>query len=474
MSSSLPFDFSYRLLIVCLIAAGSCSTRSIIGQQTGQGGATGLGGTTGAGGTTGTGGGDGGTTGTGGGEGGTTGMGGQETGGVTGAGGSNQGSGGGSCPASVGASGSGLSFAPPVDYLTYAGSFLVALGDLNGDGKPDLVVANYSSPPSMGGSGGAGGSGTGGYATGGTGTPAPSTVSVFLSSTGGYAAPQFYTLSGTGTPGSIVAGDLNGDGKADVAVTNRLGVSVFFNDGTGALLAPVSFATGNGPSWVALGDLNGDGKADLAVADAGGSVGNDDVAVLINTGGGTFVAANYPVGATPVELAMADLNGDGNADLAVANGVNVSVLLNNGNGTFGAPVSYGSGTDPFSVAAGDLNGDGKIDLVAGRSGGGASVLLNVGNGTFAAAINYNYTYNSSGPLAIGDLNGDGRPDLAGTIYGCGVTVAVNQGSGVFGAPSYLPPAYPLSVTVGDLNGDGKLDTIVPYGDGVAVLLNTTP
>ena len=88
-------------------------------------------------------------------------------------------------------------------------------------------------------------------------------------------------------------------------------------------------------------------------------------AVLLNMGGGTFVAANYPAGASPVSVAMADLNGDGKADLAVASGTGVSVLLNNGNGTFGAPASYGSGTNPVSVAAGDLNGDGKIDLAVG-------------------------------------------------------------------------------------------------------------
>src|SRR5581483_6742235 len=165
---------------------------------------------------------------------------------------------------------------------------------------------------------------------------------------------------------SIVAGDLNGDGKADLAVVNDQGVSVLFNDGSGTLLSPVSFATGTAPDTVALGDLNGDGKADLAVANRGTWDGSQwsggDVGVLLNMGGGTFVAANYPAGVSPVSVAMADLNGDGKADLAVASGTGVSVLLNNGNGTFGAPASYGSGTNPGSVAAGDLNGDGKIDL----------------------------------------------------------------------------------------------------------------
>jgi FG-GAP-like repeat len=484
MSSSLPRCFLSGLTFVFLMAAGSCGTRSIIGQQTGQGGGAGganYGGAPGVGGTAGPG--------TGGQvipeTGGTSGQGGSG-GNVTGTGGSTVLDGGGSCPASAGSSGSSLSFGAAVQYLTHAGSFLVALGDLNGDGKPDLAVLNYLVPPSTGGAGGAGGaggSGTGGSGTGGSPGTSPGSMSVFLSSTGGYGPPQFYDV-GT-NPQSIVAGDLNGDGKADLAVAIGDGVSVFFNDGSGALLSPVSFATGTGAVWVALGDLNGDGKADLAVANQGAFNGSEmvggDVAVLLNMGGGTFVAANYPAGASPLSVAMADLNGDGKADLAVASGTGVSVLLNNGNGTFGAPAGYGSGTSPFSVAAGDLNGDGKIDLAVGGLDH-ASVLLNLGNGTFAAAVNYSYawtSFNGSGLVVIGDLNGDGRPDLAGTARAdpcSAVVVLPNQGNGVFGAPAYVPASnfIPNSVTLGDLNGDGKLDLVVPNRDGVAVLLNTTP
>ncbi len=474
MNPSSPRSLLSGLTFVLLIAAGSCGTHSVIGQQTGQGGTSGPG-TGGASGS---------------GAGGLTNPG--DTGGTPGTGGLFSGDGGspavdggGRCPASAGSSGSGLSFSAAVEYFTHAGSTLVALADLNGDGKPDLAVADYMSHSNAGGAGGsgAGGSGTGGSGTGGSPGTSPGSVSVFLSSTAGYGPPQYYNLNTA--PLSIVTGDLNGDGKADVAIVNAQGVSVLFNDGSGALLSPVSFATGTGPSGVALGDLNGDGKADLAVANQGTSNGGGDVAVLLNMGGGTFVAANYPAGASPTAVAIADLNGDGKADLALASGTGVSVLLNSGGGAFGSPASYGSGTNPYAIAAGDLNADGKLDLAVG-SNAGASVLLNIGAGAFAAAVNYNYTapYSAAGPMVIGDLNGDGRPDLAASTRSddcTAVAVLLNQGSGVFGASSYVFAAAPSSssfnfgsLTSGDLDGDGKLDLVVPNGDGVAVVLNTTP
>jgi hypothetical protein len=506
-----------RLILIFAIGVGGCGSNSVIGHQTGLGGnagtgpgghngfggaggrggiaglggTSGLGGATGAGGTNGLGGitGAAGTNGLGGitgaagtnGLGGTTGAAGTNgLGGTTGLGGNGE-----ICPVGSGApADAGVAFPTAVEYPTNRSSFLVALGDLNGDGKLDLAVANYKAQD-QGSAGGGNGSGNGAGGAGG-GPPDPGSVGVFLSGAGaGFAAPQFYMPDTM--PSSLAVGDLNGDGKADLAVANNRNVSVLFNTGSGAFSTPVSFSVGSTPSWVAIGDLNGDGKADLAVANQGDNNGSGvmggDVAVLLNMGSGTFVAYNYPAGTSPVALAIGDLNGDGKPDLAVASGAAVSVLLNNGSGGFAAAASYGTGTRPSSVAIGDLNGDGKPDLaVTNLNVSGASVLLNVGNGTFAAAVDYGYSSDSGsylGTVAIGDLNGDGKPDLvaAAPASPCGtLAVWLNLGNGSFGSPFNLTvgqdPAS--SVVLGDLNGDGKPDLIVPNGVGVGVLLNAHP
>jgi len=189
---------------------------------------------------------------------------------------------------------------------------------------------------------------------------------------------------------------------------------------------------------VAIGDLNGDGKPDLAVAnESGGSV-----SVLLGNGDGTFGAkSDYGAGSLPSSVAIGDLNGDGKPDLAVANESDgtVSVLLGNGNGTFGAKSDYATGRNPYSVAIGDLNGDGKPDLaVANFLPNTVSVLLGNGDGTFGAKSGYG-TGNGPFSVAIGDLNGDGKPDLAVANYISNtVSVLVNAG-GVLGIEPSAPP-----------------------------------
>jgi len=153
--------------------------------------------------------------------------------------------------------------------------------------------------------------------------------------------------------------------------------------------APLSFDVGASPVAVAVADLNHDGKADLAVANNG----SDTVSVLLGNGDGTFQAAvDYPTGTTPNGVAVADLNGDGIPDLAVANigSQSVSVLLGNGDGTYKAAVDYPASGPLYAVAVGDFNSDGIPDLAVANAGtgyvlsGSVSILLGNGDGTWQA------------------------------------------------------------------------------------------
>jgi hypothetical protein len=210
------------------------------------------------------------------------------------------------------------------------------------------------------------------------------TVSVLLNrGDGSFQAERDY---GTGdSTVSVAIGDLNGDNKPDLATANdnTNSVSVLLNSGDGSFQAAHNYGTGAGfgaaPVSVAIGDLNGDGKPDLATANEGAGT----VSVLLNSGDGSFQAhRNYATGYLPdfsEAVAIGDLNGDGKPDLATANGYfsnTVSVLANRGDGRFEARLVYATGRDPEAVAIGDLNGDGKPDLATANAYSTASVLLN--------------------------------------------------------------------------------------------------
>jgi len=334
---------------------------------------------------------------------------------------------------------------------------------LNGDGKPDLATANANY------------SGVG-------------TASVLLNRGDGSFRAKIDYRTGRG-PNSVASGDLNGDGKPDLATANLDAdrVSVLLNRGDGSFQARLDYRTGHAPYSVAIGDLNGDGKPDLATANNGSYPGT--VSVFLNRGDGSFQAmVDYATGLGPESVAIGQLNGDGKPDLATANyqGDSVSVLLNSGDGSFQAKRDYGAARS-HSVAIGDLNGDGKPDLATANSNGDkesptstVAVLLNRGNGSFRASRNY-----ATGPVsesvAIGDLSGDRKPDLATANFGgVGdqyVSVLVNRGDGTFQAELDYGIGYrATSVAISDLNGDRKLDlaatgSLPRFGSNVSVLLN---
>jgi hypothetical protein len=280
---------------------------------------------------------------------------------------------------------------------------------------------------------------------------------------------------------------LNGDGKPDLAVGNTTSqtVSVLLNDGDGTFAAHVDYPVGQNFGSIALADLNGDGKPDLALG-----TGNT-VSVLRNQGGGTFAAAiTYPLTAGGSAISAVDLNGDGRLDLVVGSNDgfsvggqsfgNVSVLLNQGGGTFPTAVEYTSSSPSMAIGTGDLNGDGHPDIVVGDVFTSAvSVLLNQGNGTFAPSVDYP-TDSYPDSVVVADVNRDGRPDIVLAIDDSSGTttlnVLINNGDGTF-APkvSYDEIMLGSAVTVADLNGDGWPDiALAALADSqgtVLVLLN---
>lgn len=220
-----------------------------------------------------------------------------------------------------------------------------------------------------------------------------------------------------------------------------------------------NYPGGTGPYGVVVADFNGDGKLDIAVADYGDpNSGNDGgVSILQGNGDGTFQAASLvSAGKNPISISVGDFDNDGHQDLIVSdfgdrpsggNG-SVSVLLGNGDGTFQSPVPLTAGDEPFPLAVGDFNGDGKLDFAVTDFNAGVYVFLGNGDGTFRAPTLVN-TGNNPSAIVAHDLNGDGKLDLA--IAG-------------------LPPSGTLN-TINILlgKGDGTFQSPVPYtgSEGIA-------
>jgi FG-GAP-like repeat/PASTA domain len=284
---------------------------------------------------------------------------------------------------------------------------------------------------------------------------------------------------------SVAIGDVNGDGKADLVTGNAVmvgrfptsNVAVLVNRGDGSFAARVEYpiGLGHGLTSVAIGDLNGDGKLDVVAINEG----PESVSVLLNSANGFQLPVDYATGSLPQSVAIGDLDGDGKADLAIANrfGSSVSVLLNSGNGGFQPKVDYASGSNPQSVAIGDLNGDGKADLAtANAEASTVSILLGRGDGSFSAKVDSGVG-GGPGSIAIVDLNGDHKPDLATANSGANtVTALSNRGDGhVQARTDVRTGSQPRGLAFGDLNGDGKPDLVTADegANAVSVLVNTT-
>jgi Bacterial Ig-like domain (group 3)/FG-GAP-like repeat len=328
------------------------------------------------------------------------------------------------------------------------GASAIAVADLNGDGRVDLAVSTFDRNT----------------------IPGPDSLSIFLGNGDGtFGQPNSFI---TGSAGSIIAEDFDGDGKVDVAITSSGSnvVSILLGTGDGTFRSQVDFGPGNGPASLVAGDFNGDGHIDLVTADFYG----DSAALLLGNGDGTFQARiDYGVTEQPVSLAVGDFNGDGKPDLATADqyGGGVSVLLGNGDGSFHKFTHYDSGFQPVSVVAADFNGDGKTDLAtANIDGDSVSIFFGNGDGTLQPHVDYGVVQSPSA-LAVGDFNGDGKPDLV--VVGNGgpgsVQLLTNNGDGTF-LPVFNLGLSGSAVVAADFSGDSIDDLAIDTNSVVNILV----
>jgi VCBS repeat protein len=344
----------------------------------------------------------------------------------------------------------------------------VEIGDMNNDGKPDLIVANERSD----------------------------NVTILLGDGKGAFAPAPGSPFPAGrSPNDVALGDFNRDGRLDVAFANHQEkyLTVLLGDGRGGLVpAPRSpFAVGVRPHThgVATGDFDGDGNLDLVTE----SWGTDQVEVLFGDGKGGFRVPGtfFSVGKHPYQrLRVADLNGDGKADIITTNleGDDVTILLADGRGTFRQPPGspFPCGDSPFNLAVGDVNGDGKPDLAIvnspsstsdRRGKDGLTILLGDGAGGFRMLAGSPFpTGRIPNRVAIGDVNGDGVNDVAvSSPDENNVTLFMMTRPGRVAATHTIRiSGRPKGLAMRDLDGDGKADIVVTNsGDGtVTILLGT--
>lgn len=345
----------------------------------------------------------------------------------------------------------------------------VAVADVNGDGKPDLVVAGT-------------GDGDAGFA------------GVLLGNGDGTFQPVVTYSSGGNFANFVAVADVNRDGKLDLLVANleSTTVGVLLGNGDGTFQAVKAYISGPGsPESVAVADVNGDGKPDLLVAITGNNF-EGSVGVLLGNGDGTFqpVVLHDSGGTSAESVVVVDANGDGKPDIVASNSCgstklcspsdgNVSLLLGNGDGTFqAATFIYGPLPGQYSrIAVADVNEDGKPDLLVTDQCGSkncitsiVAVLVGNGDGTFQTPVTYNTGGRLVSSIAVADVNGDGKLDLLlgneCTAANCAkdnvVGVLLGNGDGTFQkARSYAPGAgNAWSIAVADVNGDGRPDLVV--------------
>lgn len=335
-----------------------------------------------------------------------------------------------------------------------------AMGDLNGDGRLDVLV---------------------------TGADSHALYSLLGAGEQGFLAAGNY--SPAGAVDYLAVGDVNGDGKSDVIVVNSQvsgSAEILLGNGDGSFRAGGSMSLGVFPGYPLIADFNGDGKADLVVREY------NRLLLFSGVGDGTFTAPVVLVSDTFSSITTTDLNQDGKVDLLLAgSGGGLKVMLGRGDGTFLAPVAYATGSDQAkTLAIADFNGDGWPDVAVGDSGGDIALFLGSGDGSLVAPTHFSGPAQSQ-KLFAADYNGDGQVDLLFVPQENDkrrFMVMLGAG-GSFASPIIFPVQYeaedqvPTQITdalSGDFNGDGKPDVIavaldsVGLSHGLYLALNRTP
>jgi hypothetical protein len=307
-------------------------------------------------------------------------------------------------------------------------------GDINGDGRTDLVTANWSA----------------------------GTISVLLGNANGTFATAV-TYAAANNPYRVLVRDLNGDNRADVAVTRRNGAAlrVFLANNDGTLATGTDYTTPAGPHGVIAVDFDTDGDIDLATANREGA----SVSVFLNNGNGTFAAAaNTAVTGGPTGLAVGDLNGDTRPDLAVAcyDTPATKILYRQVNGTFAAGPEYTWTGNVLTVAVGDITGDGRADLFAAQEyGSSVRQWTQQGDGTLVEGTAINLGGNAyTHVMRLLDTDADG--DLEFVIgRGNAAWIYENLGSGTLASPLFADVATNArGIVAADFNGDSRRDLAV--------------
>jgi len=334
-----------------------------------------------------------------------------------------------------------FSLAPRITLDVGPKAHSVIMDDLDGDGKPDLVVAVESAG-----------------------------VAVFKGHGDGHFDAPVYWPAGT-TPNFAATADFNHDGKRDIVTADQDSktISLLLGNGDGTFKPKVSWPACNGDHEVAVADFNRDGNDDVAVACHGKPY---FTSVFFGNGDGTFKPRlDIHPGGEPGALVVGDYNGDGIPDLAYANRADstVAILLSNGDGTFRDPLTFATADGPHSIRTGDLNGDGILDLVtADDRANKVTVLMGTGDGHFVRRQDLPANFRPKS-VAVADVNGDGRPDIVitNTTYpqccsyeGSTISVYLNLGNERF-APrqDFEAGGNPFSLLVRDINNDGKADIL---------------